>query len=133
MTGDSGAVGGGERQWLVIARGRPPHLTHGGGTTPLAAPRSGGSRAGLRSGGALDSASWEEEIRVAVPSERRGEPMPDAEASPLLPDEATAENRIEGETLRMKTTGPGRMPGLRACLMRRAEGRARVSRRFFTE
>jgi hypothetical protein len=35
-----------------------------------------------------------------------GEPMPHAEASPLLPDEAPAENSIEGEPLRLEDFGP---------------------------
>jgi hypothetical protein len=35
-----------------------------------------------------------------------GETMPDAEASPPFPNEAAAENSIEGEPLRMKNSGP---------------------------
>lgn len=54
-----------------------------------------------------------------------GESMPDAEASPLLPDEAPAENSIEGKPLRRKT--PARQdagPPHRECRVRSRHPRA---------
>ncbi len=55
-----------------------------------------------------------------------GEPMPDAEASPLLPDEAPAENSIEGEPLRTKHSGPAGCRASASCLVRR-DGSRRTS------
>jgi hypothetical protein len=49
--------------------------------------------------------------------------MPDAEASPLLPDEAPAENSIEGEPLRMETSGPSGCRASASCLVRREVSR----------
>jgi hypothetical protein len=46
--------------------------------------------------------------------------MPDAEASPLLPNEAPAENSIEGEPLRMKNSGPAGCRPAASCPLRRA-------------
>jgi hypothetical protein len=48
-----------------------------------------------------------------------GEPMPDAEASPLLPDEAPAENSIEGEPLRKKQSGPAGCRASASCQVAR--------------
>jgi hypothetical protein len=45
--------------------------------------------------------------------------MSDPEASPLLPDEAPAENSIEGEPLRMETSGPASCRASASCLVRR--------------
>jgi hypothetical protein len=42
--------------------------------------------------------------------------MPDAEASPLLPNEAPAGNSIKGEPLRMKNNGPAGCRPAASCL-----------------
>ena len=82
--------------------------------------RGAGRGAGLRSGGdALDSESRGEGSRGARRSRTAGagegeggEPTPDAEASTRPPDDAPAENSIEGEPLRLATSGPAEC---RAC------------------
>jgi hypothetical protein len=51
--------------------------------------------------------------------------MPDAEASPPFPNEAPAENSIEGEPLRMKNTGrQDAAPPHRECRVRSRQPRA---------